>query len=186
MWGLIFLSFSACSSHKSFYRKAEKLAQKNKDAQALKYSLKALSIAKFKEQKKKSLFQVTRLCQRKLKDYECAISAYAELVHLANSRKEREEYQFRLADLYFLQFQDYENALTYFSEVVESCINPLLCLEAKVKISRSYYYKEEFLQSITEVRSLLGNYPSKDQKSKNPDQKKRLWVECPKFKIFRF
>lgn len=169
------MSFSACSSHEGFYNKAEKLDEKSKATQALKYSLKALSISKSKKQKKKSLFQVAGLCQRNLKDYKCAVDAYKELIHLASSTKEREEYQFRLADLYFLQFQDYENALTYFSEVVESCISSTLCLEAKIKISRSYYYKEEFLQAITEIQSFLGGYSVKNDKfeDKTRNQKKK-------------
>lgn len=175
---VLFLAFCSfflisCSSFESNIKKATKLSDQNKDKQALNIALKANSMAKNKTQKAQALKLIADICERKLKDYNCAVNSFNELLPLANSKKELELYHFKIAEIYFIHLQDYEDALTSYSEVVEICADPLLCLDAKVKISRSYYYKREFQQAITEIESL-----NKDQKQNNKILSKVKFVEA--------
>ncbi len=141
----------SCSSFESNLEKAQKLSSNNKDQQALNLALKAISIAKNVKQKSKALKFVADICEKKLKDYTCALSSYNELLPLAESGNELEQFHFKIAEIYFIHLQDYENALTHLSEVVEACVDQVLCVDARIKIARSYYYKKEFLQSINEI-----------------------------------
>lgn len=161
--------FIGCSSYESSLEKAHDLSLENQDKKALNYAMKALSLARTKDRKVKALLRITDICERKLKDYKCALNTYSELLPMSKNERERERYHFRMGDIYFLQLQDYENALTQFSEVVEICSNKLLCMEAKIKTSRSYYYKKEFKQAISEIDDL------------NKEQKKTKILDKTKF-----
>lgn len=163
----------SCSSFESILEKAERLNTENKNEQALIVSMRAINKAKTVEQKTKALKLVVDICERKLQDYNCAINSLNELLPLATSKQELEAYHFKIGEIYFINLQDYENALTHFSEVVETCADPLLCVESKVKISRSYYYKREYQQAINEIESL-----NKDQKDKNKILSKAKFVEA--------
>jgi tetratricopeptide (TPR) repeat protein len=163
----------SCSSFESNLKKAARLSEQNKDQEALNLTLKAISKAKNIEQRKEALVFVADICERKLKDYNCAINSYTELLPLATSKQELESFHYKIGDIYFVDLQDYENALTSYSEVVETCADPLLCMESKVKISRSYYYKREFQQSINEIESL-----NKEQKDNNKILNKTKFVEA--------
>lgn len=172
---ILFLSlfFVSCSSFESRLEKASRLSSQNKDEQALVVTMKAIGVAKSVNQKVQALKLVADICERKLKDYTCAINAYNELLPTATSRQEIESYHYKIGDIYFLYIQDYENALTHYSEVAETCADPLLCLESKMKISRSYYYQNEFLQAINEIESL-----NKNQKENNKILNKAKFVEA--------
>lgn len=163
----------SCSSFDATLDKAAKLSAEDKDQQALTMTMRAINKAKTRNQKSKALKLVVDICERKLKDYNCAINSLNEMLPLASSKQEVESYHFKLGEIYFINLQDYENALTHFSEVVETCADPLLCVESKVRISRSYYYKREYQQAINEIESL-----NKDQKDKNKILNKAKFVEA--------
>lgn len=173
--GVLFLSvlLVSCSSFESRLEKASKLSSQDKDDQALVVTMKAIGVAKNVGQKVQALKLIADICERKLKDYTCAINSFNELLPTASSKQELESYHYKMGDIYFLHLQDYENALTHYSEVVETCADPLLCLESKMKISRSYYYKREFLQAISEIESL-----NKNQKDNNKILNKAKFVEA--------
>ncbi len=170
---LILIFLISCSSFESTIDKAKKLSAQDKPTDALNLTMKAISKAKTKGQKVEALKLVADICERKLQDFNCAINSLNELLPLASSRKELESYHFKIGNIYFTHLQDYENALTHYSEVVENCTDQLLCVESKVKISRSYYYKREYQQSITEIESL-----NKDQKATNKILSKEKFVEA--------
>lgn len=151
----------SCSSFESNLEKASRLSSNNKDQQALNLALKAISIAKNAKQKSKALKFVADICEKKLKDYSCALSSYNELLPYAESENELEQFHYKIAEIHFNHLQDYENALTHLSEVVEACIDPVLCIDARIKIARSYYYKKEFLQCINEVELLNSEQTNK-------------------------
>ncbi len=158
---IFLVSLSACSSFESHLEKATKLSSENKDKQALKLALKAMSMAKNISQKSKALRLVADICEKKLNDYNCALNSYNELLPLAVSKIELESFHYKIGEIYFVHLQDYEDALTHFSEVVENCVDPKLCIDARIKIARSYYYKKEFLQSINEIDILNSEHKEK-------------------------
>lgn len=153
---LLFLSLliAGCSSYEGNMKKASSLIDSNKDQKALNLLVKALSMARTNDQKKKALTKVVDVCERKLKDYQCALNAYSELFPFAANDKERESYHFNMGSIYFFQLQDYEKALAEFSETVSICSDPVTCLEAKIKISHCYFYKKEYRQAINEIEDL--------------------------------
>lgn len=152
----------ACSSFESNLDKAAKFSSVNKDQQAMNHTLKALSLAKNPLQKSKALKFLADLCEKKVKDYKCALNSYNELLPFANTKKELEGFHYKIAEIYFVHLQDYENALTHFSEVVEDCVDPTMCIDARIKMARSYYYKKEFLQAINEIEFLYQGQSGKD------------------------
>jgi tetratricopeptide (TPR) repeat protein len=170
---LVGIFLGSCSSFDATLDKASKLSSEDKDQQALTVTMRAITKAKTPAQKSKALKLVVDICERKLNDYNCAINSLNEMLPLASSKQEVESYHFKLGEIYFINLQDYENALTHFSEVVETCADPLLCIEAKVRISRSYYYKREYQQAINEIESL-----NKDQQEKNRILNKAKFVEA--------
>ncbi|MCO5112779.1 MAG: hypothetical protein M9899_01240 [Bdellovibrionaceae bacterium] len=153
--------------------KAIKLADSGKETRALQVYIKAMSLARNRTEKKKVLLKVVDLCERKLKDYQCALNSYSELLVFAENNKERENYHFNMGTIYFVFLQDYENALIQFSEVTELCEDPLVCLEAKIKISHSYFYKKEYKQAINEVEDL-----NKNQKQQNKVIDKTKYIQA--------
>lgn len=156
------LAFIGCSTYESNMRKASKLVDNGKDNKGLQAYIKAMSLARDRSDKKEVLLKVVDLCERKIKDYQCAINSYSELLVFADDNKERENYHFSMGTIYFMFLQDYENSLIQFSEVAELCEDPLVCIEAKIKISHSYFYKKEYNQAINEIEDI-----NKNQKKNN-------------------
>ncbi len=172
-FALLGFFLTSCSSFEATIDKASNLSSNNKDKQALILTMRAINKAKTTEQKTIALNLAVDICERKLKDFNCAINSLNELLPLATSRQQIESYHFKLAEIYFIHLQDYENALTHFSEVVETCADPMLCIDSKVRISRSYYYKREYQQAINEIESL-----NKEQKDNNKILNKAKFVEA--------
>lgn len=164
---------AGCSTYESNMSKAAKLAESGKESKALQVYIKAMTLASSRDEKKNALLKVVDLCERKIKDYQCALNSYSELLAFAENNKERENYHFSMGTIYFVFLQDYENALIQFSEVTELCEDPLVCLEAKIKISHSYYYKKEYQQAINEIEDI-----NKKQKQDNEFIDKTKFIQA--------
>lgn len=164
---------AGCSTYESNMSKAAKLAESGKESKALQVYIKAMTLASSRDEKKNVLLKVVDLCERKIKDYQCALNSYSELLAFAENNKERENYHFSMGTIYFVFLQDYENALIQFSEVTELCEDPLVCLEAKIKISHSYYYKKEYQQAINEIEDI-----NKKQKQDNEFIDKTKFIQA--------
>lgn len=162
-----------CSTYESNMSKATRLAESGKESKALQVYIKAMTLASSRDEKKNVLLKIVDLCERKIKDYKCALNSYSELLVFAENNKEREDYHFSMGTIYFVFLQDYENALIQFSEVTELCEDPLVCLEAKIKISHSYYYKKEYQQAINEIEDI-----NKKQKRDNKFIDKTKFIQA--------
>lgn len=160
---LSLLVIAGCSTYDSNMAKASRLVDSGKENKALQTYIKAMTLARDRAEKKSVLLKIVDLCERKLRDYQCALNSYSELLVFAENNKERENYHFSMGTIYFVFLQDYENSLIQFSEVAELCEDPIVCLEAKIKISHSYFYKKEYRQAINEIEDLNKNQKDKDK-----------------------
>lgn len=160
---LLFMVLAACSNYDSSIKKGIRLSEQGKDKKSLDAYVKALSLATDSKQRKTVLQRAVDLCERKLKDYKCALNTYRELLALSTDDQERESYHFSMGNIYFTHLQDYENALIQYSEAAELCEDPMVCLESKIKISHSYFYKKEYLQAIHEIEDLNKNQKENDK-----------------------
>lgn len=90
-----------------------------------------------------------------LKDYESAIEFLNHTITYSSKKEQRVEAQTKKAQLYFEKLLDYKNSILAYNKLIQVGAHPEKEYDFRVKISKSYYYLNNFDQSLVEAKQIL-------------------------------
>lgn len=112
----------------------------------------------------KSAREAARIASLEIKDVARAIPMYRHLVLYSPDPAETLGAQKQIVDIVFAQIQDYPRAIEEISRLLQVETDPDERVAYRVKLARSYYHMNNFLQAAAELKELLrGARDSKDE-----------------------
>lgn len=96
-----------------------------------------------------------RIATFEVKDYQRALLFYRHLVLYSDSSAENLEAQRQIIDIYFEHLQDYPRAIEEISRFLPVEKDIEVRIEYRVKLARSYFHMNNFVQASAEVEEIL-------------------------------
>lgn len=104
-----------------------------------------------------------RIATLEIKDVSRAIPLYRHLVLYSHDPAESLSAQKQIVDILFGQIQDYPRAIEEISRLLQVETDPAERVNYRVKLARSYYHMNNFMQAAAELKELNKNpHASKD------------------------
>lgn len=153
---LISILITACSSQEQAdFNLAQKEVKKEHYRIAIGYFDQVIRRNKTQSLVLEALRESARLSFFEIQDYPKAINYYRQIVLKSPDANERLIAQKQVAQIYFDNLQDYKNSVVEFSKLMQ--MRPPLGdgHQYRANIARSWFYTNNFFQSLSEVESLL-------------------------------
>jgi tetratricopeptide (TPR) repeat protein len=106
--------------------------------------------------------EAARVSQYHLRRYNEAVDFLRYIILNSSRASERLEAQRRIADIYFNQFLNYQQAITEYSRLLDLEHTASEGFQYKMAIARSYFYLNNFFQSLVEIDRVLAGKHDKD------------------------
>lgn len=153
---LCFLILSACTDPGSIeLDRAQQAVSVSNFKEALDYFDRVIKRDPQSEFALKAAREGARIALYEVKDYAKAIDYYRELVLNSTNSEERLASQKMIASIYLDNLSQHDKAIIEYHRLLELPHSPAEDIEYRVKIARSYYYANNFPQTMIEVEALL-------------------------------
>lgn len=111
----------------------------------------------------KSAREAARISSLEIKDVARAVPMYRHIVLYSGDPEETLAAQKQIVDIVFAQIQDYPRAIEEISRLLQVETDPEERTAYRVKLARSYYHMNNFMQASAELKELLRTpHDSKD------------------------
>lgn len=149
-------SFSACTKKTEIeFEAAEKEAAEGRFKEALINYDKTILKSPQSESSLQAAREGARIALYELKDYDKALYYYRKIILNSEDVAERLASQKMVASIYLDNLNDYPKAIIEYHRLIELPHTEDEEIQYRTKIARSYYYANNFNQTLTEVDSLL-------------------------------
>ncbi len=108
--------------------------------------------------------EAARISFFEAKDFVLAAQYNQKLVLHSKDADERKSAQRAIVGIYFDQLSDYPRAVLEINKLIMMLDDPAQVSEYKIKLARSYYYQNNFVQAENEVNEFLKTFPDSEQK----------------------
>lgn len=154
--GAAFLFSSACTKSEDIdFNKAQRASSEGNFKVALTNYDRAILRSPQSENALTAAREGSRIALYELKDYHKALNYYRSIILYSPDGVERLSAQKMIASIYMDNLNDYPKAIIEYHKLLELPHNEVEEIQYRLKIARSYYYANNFTQTLIEIDTIL-------------------------------